>query len=134
MPESKKGLERRKYPRYECSLRSEVLEFEGKKSLIKKATVLDFSREGLKVGLDLLIPSPGSRLTLKILIPERQIVTLVSGEVVWSKYHKNRLKIGLKIKDADKKTKENILELLYDKWLEKKEKRRRKKELQKEKT
>lgn len=131
---SKKGLERRKYPRYECSLRSEVLEFEGKKSLIKKATVLDFSREGLKVGLDFLIPSPGSQLTLKILIPERQIVTLVSAEVVWSKYYKNRLKMGLKIKDADKKTKEDILELLYDRWLEKKEKRKRKKELQKEKT
>lgn len=121
------GKERRKHPRFECSLQSEVLDFEGKSHLIENAKILDFSRSGLKLGIDFTVPSPGSEMTLKVLIPEKQIVTIVSGEVVWTKYYKNRMKVGLKLKMMDKRDKQNILGWIYSNWIEKKEKRKKKK-------
>ena len=122
------GKERRKYPRFECSLRSEVLDFKGKRHLIKNAKILDFSRYGLKLGIDFSVPNPGSEMTLKVIIPEKQIVTIVTGEVVWTKYYKNRMKVGLKLKDMDKRDKETILGWVYSTWMEKKEKRKKKKD------
>jgi hypothetical protein len=121
------GKERRKYPRFECSIRSEVLDFEGKSHLIENAKILDFSRSGLKLGIDFTVPSPGTEMTLKVIIPEKQIVTIVSGEVVWTKYYKNRMKVGLKLKEMDKKAKQDILGWVYSTWMEKKEKRGKKK-------
>ena len=126
------GKERRKYPRFECSIQSEVLDFEGKSHLIENAKILDFSRSGLKLGIDFTVPSPGSEMTLKVIIPEKQIVTIVSGEVVWTKYYKNRMKVGLKLKEMDKKAKQDILGWVYSTWMEKKEKRKRKKTKNKE--
>lgn len=122
------GKERRKYPRYECSIRSEVLDFAGKRKLIKNAKILDFSRYGFKLGIDFTVPHPGSEMTIKVIIPEKQMVTIVSGEVVWTKYHKNKMKVGLKLKEMDKRAKEDILGWVYSTWMEKKEKRRKKKE------
>jgi len=126
------GKERRKHPRFECSIKSEVLDFKGKSHLIKNAKILDFSRYGLKLGIDFTVPNPGSEMTLKIIIPEKQIVTIVSGEVVWTKYYKNRMKVGLKLKEMDKRAKEDILGWVYSTWMEKKEKRKRKKAKNKE--
>ena len=121
------GKERRKYPRFECSIQSEVLDFKGKSHLIKNAKILDFSRQGFKLGLEFAIPRPGSEMTVKIVMPEKQMVTIVSGEVVWTKYYKNKMKVGLKLKEMDKRAKEDILGWVYSTWMEKKEKRGKKK-------
>jgi c-di-GMP-binding flagellar brake protein YcgR len=120
------GKERRKYPRFECSIRSEVLDFEGKSHLIKSAKILDFSRQGFKLGLEFTVPSPGSEINVKAIIPEKQIVTIMSGEVVWTKYYKNKMKLGLRLKAMDKRDKEKILGWVYSTWMEKKEKRKKK--------
>ncbi len=128
------GKERRKYPRYECSIRAEVLDLAGKRKLIKNATILDFSRQGFKLGLEFVIPSPGSEITAKIVMPEKQIISIVSGEVVWTKYYKNKMKVGLKLKDMDKRDKEDILGWVYSEWVNKKEKRSKKKTQSKEST
>lgn len=121
------GKERRKYPRYECSIRSEVLDFAGKRKLIKNAKILDFSRQGFKLGLEFTVPPPGSEMTVKVIMPEKQMVAIVSGEVVWTKYHKNKMKVGLKLKAMDKQAKEDILGWVYSDWVNKKEKRKKKK-------
>ncbi len=128
------GKERRKYPRYECSIRAEVLDFTGKRKPIKNAKILDFSRQGFKLGLEFVIPRPGSEMTVKIVMPEKQIVSIVSGEVVWTKYYKNKMKVGMKLKAMDKRDKEDILGWVYSEWVNKKEKRSKKKTQSKEST
>jgi c-di-GMP-binding flagellar brake protein YcgR len=119
------GKERRKHQRYKCLLPAEILKTGEKKSLLERATIRDFSREGLKLIVNFNL-NLGSNMEIKIYLPEKNLTTSIVGEIVWLKQAENRMEAGLKIKDMDKKAREEILNWLLPKWLEDEEKKKKK--------
>jgi c-di-GMP-binding flagellar brake protein YcgR len=120
------GKERRKHQRYKCLFPAEILKTGEKKSLLERATVRDFSQEGLKliVNFNLIL---GSNMEIKIYLPEKNLITSIVGEVVWFKHAENRMEAGLKIKDMDQRAREEILNWILPKWLKDKEGKKKKK-------
>jgi len=116
---------KRKFPRFECSIHSEVIKIEENKNLIERTSILDFSQDGLKLGVDFINPLPGSNIDIEILLPAKQLIATLSGEAVWSKYVKNRMEVGLKLRDMDSQAKENILKWVYFRNLEKAKKEKK---------
>lgn len=129
MTNNKTWEEKRKSLRYECLIPSDVLELEGNHNLIKGAAVLDFSREGLKLTVSFIEPNPGSNAELKLYLPERQFVTSLTGEIIWSRFTDNKLEVGLRIKDMENLGKKEILDWVLPKWIEKVKEKRNKEEL-----
>lgn len=120
--------ERRKYFRFDCPLPVHLIQIEGGKRVVKKATLDEISRDGLKLisSFSFALP-PGSEVNFKFNIPERQLLSRVSGEVIWSKPRGKKLEMGLKIKDMDKGPKSELMDLIYYKWREAKKKEARQK-------
>ena len=109
--------EKRKYTRAKYLLPAELIDSEGKNIFTGRAKVKDFSDEGLKLSLNFSKLKPGSTVDLKIYLPEKKIITLVSAEVTWNRYITDSLELGLKIKDIDKDAKEEILNWIFPRWL-----------------
>ncbi len=120
--------EKRKYFRFDCPVPVNLIQIEGGKRLVKKATLDEISREGLKLtfsfDLDL---RPGSEVNFKLNIPEKRLTSKVLGEIVWSKPKGKKLEMGLKIKDMNNILKSELMDLVYAKWREAKAKEIRKK-------
>jgi len=116
--------ERRKFLRFYCSIPSEVMTLEGKSCLVSGATVSDFSSEGLKLSVNFVDPHPGSITEVMLYIPNKQIITSLTGEVVWSKHIKNKLEVGLRIKDMEIQGRKDIFDWVFPRWLEKERKNR----------
>jgi c-di-GMP-binding flagellar brake protein YcgR len=120
--------EKRKYFRFDCPVPVNLIQIEGGKRVVKKATLDEISREGLKLtfsfDLDL---RPGSEVNFKLNIPEKRLTSKLLGEIVWSKPKGKKLEMGLKIKDMDKILKSELMDLVYAKWREAKAKEIRKK-------
>ena len=114
--------ERRKFLRFYCSIPSELVELEGKNNLVEGATVLDFSNEGLKLSVNFVEPNPGSETEVVLYIPHKQLITSLTGQVIWSKHVKNKMEVGLKIKDIEKQGMKDILDWVLPRWLEKEKK------------
>jgi len=115
--------EKRKYFRFDCPVPVHLIQIEGGKRVVKKATLDEISREGLKLtfsfDLDL---RPGSEVDFKLNIPEKRLTSKVLGEIVWSKPKGKKLEMGLRIKDMDKILKSELMDLVYAKWREAKAK------------
>jgi len=119
------GEDKRKCPRFECSIHSEVIKVDENSNLIERTAILDFSRDGLRLGVDFVNPLPGSNVDIEILLPAKQLIATLSGEAIWSRYEKNRMEIGLKLRDMDSQAKENILKWVYFRNLEKAKKEKK---------
>ena len=115
--------ERRKFLRSECLLPADLIKSDGKDYLDVKTTVQDLTRKGLKLVVNVNF-KPGSSMELKLLLPEKNLSTTLSAEVAWRKFVKNKLEIGLRIKDMDKRAKKEILNWIFPTWLETKIKQR----------
>ena len=115
--------EQREFLRFECLLPAEVVKIEGKDSLVERVTAHDFSREGLKLTISFNL-DPGAKMELKLFLPEKKITSKLSGVVTWSKGVQNKMEVGLKIKEMDKKLKSEILNWVFPKWLEKERERK----------
>ena len=113
----KDGKERRKHARSKCVLPAEIIKSEGNDTLAERATVHNISREGLKLIINFMNIQPGSDLELKIFLPEKQISTLLSGEVTWHKFIDDKLEVGLKIKEIDETFRNEILKWVFPKWI-----------------
>jgi len=105
--------------RFYCSIPSELVELEGKNNLVEGATVLDFSNEGLRLSVNFVEPSPGSTTEVMLYIPHKQLITSLTGQVIWSKHVKNKMEIGLKIKEIEKQGTKDVLDWVFPRWLEK---------------
>jgi hypothetical protein len=110
--------EKRKSQRFECLIPSEVLKLGEKKSLIERAIIRNISVEGLKLVVRYVDPVPGSRTKVVLYVPDKKLITPLSGEIVWSNFKENVLDIGIKIKQIDPEEREKILAWLLPKWLE----------------
>ena len=101
--------ERRKYPRHKCIFPAKVIKSGDKHKLIERISIHDFSREGLKLKINFVSLEPGTSMELELYFPEKGLSTTLSAEIVWSKGGKNRMEVGLKIKEMDEETKNEIL-------------------------
>jgi c-di-GMP-binding flagellar brake protein YcgR len=120
--------EKRKYFRFDCPVPVHLIQIEGGKRVVKKATLDEISRDGLKLtfsfDLDL---RPGSEVNFKLNLPEKRLTSKLIGEIAWSKPKGKKLEMGLKIKDMDKILKSELMDLVYAKWREARAKEVRKK-------
>jgi c-di-GMP-binding flagellar brake protein YcgR len=115
--------EKRKYFRFDCPVPVHLIQIEGGKRVVKKATLDEISRDGLKLtfsfDLDL---RPGSEVDFKLNIPEKRLTSKVLGEIIWIKPKGKKVEMGLKIKDMNKILKSELMDLVYTKWREAKAK------------
>jgi hypothetical protein len=110
--------EKRKFLRFDCLIPVDV-STPGKTHLLKRATVHDLSPEGLKLAINLDLKT-GTPLDIQLNVPEKNLLTIVSGEIAWSRSTENNIEVGLKIKKIDKKAKNELLDYLFPQWVEKK--------------
>lgn len=97
-------------------LPAEILKAGDRRSLFERATVRDFSQEGLKLTINFSL-NLGSNMEIKLYLPEKNLITSIRGEIVWIKHIDNRMEAGLKIKGMDQRAKQEILNWLLPKWL-----------------
>jgi len=126
MGKKDKDEDKRKFLRFDCVLPAEVVELKGKKNIIGRATVKDFSNIGLKLTVNFNL-EPRSPMDLKLYLPEKKLTTSVSGEISWSRFKDKKLEIGLKIKDMDKKLKKEILDWISPSWTQETEEEKKEK-------
>jgi hypothetical protein len=107
--------EKRKYPRYKCMLPAKVIKSGDKLKLSERISVHDFSREGLKLRINFISLEPGSSMELELYVPEKVESTSVTAEIVWIKGVENSVEVGLKIKEIDEETKNEILSWIASK-------------------
>ena len=116
--------ERRKFKRFKCLLPAEVVKAEGKENLVKRTTVHDFSRGGLKLIINIIALDPGSDMELKLYIPEKGLKTSLKAEIAWKKMVDDKLEVGLKIKDMKEEAKDEVLNWVTPSWLKTKKKKK----------
>ena len=113
--------EKRKYLRFECTLPAEVTRIEEQNGLVEKARIDDFSREGMKMVLNVEFNfTPGSVIELQCALPGKQATASVSAEVVWSRNEGDKCVLGLQIKDMAAEARSEILGSCYEEWQKKK--------------
>ena len=100
--------ERRKHPRYKCMFPAKVIKSGGKLKLIERLSIRNFSREGLKLKINFVSLKPGSSMELELYFPEKGESISLLAEIVWSEGVENSMEVGLKIKEMDEETKNEI--------------------------
>jgi hypothetical protein len=115
--------EKRKYFRFDCPVSVQLIRIEGGKRVVKKATLDEISRDGLKLtfSFDFNL-CPGSNVDFKLNIPEKRLTSKVLGEIIWIKPKGKKVEMGLKIKDMNRILKSELMDLVYAKWRESKAK------------
>ncbi len=107
--------ERRKHPRYKCMFPAKVIRSGGKLKLNERISIHDFSREGLKLKINFVSLKPGSGMEIEIYFPEKGESISLIAEIAWSKGLENSMEVGLKIKEMDEETKNEILSWIASK-------------------
>lgn len=109
--------EKRKYFRFACPVPVHLIQVEGGRRIVRKAVLNEISREGLKLTSNFSPSlSPGSEVRFKLNIPEIELLSRVSGEVIWSKPRGKKSEVGVRIEDMDKGLKSALMDLAYAKW------------------
>jgi len=101
--------ERRKFTRYKCLLPAEVLKAKGKDKIVKRTTIHDFSRGGLKLVFNFIELDPGSDIDLEVYVPEKGLRTSLKAEIAWKKFGDNKMEVGLKIINMEEEAQNEIL-------------------------
>lgn len=109
--------EKRKSLRSKCLFPAKIIDTEGTNGIIKRISVRDFSPEGFKLVITFNL-KPSSDLKTKVHIPEKQMTTLISGEIVWTNYAHDKLELGIKIKDMDENEKQGVLDFVLPHWVD----------------
>jgi c-di-GMP-binding flagellar brake protein YcgR len=101
--------ERRKFKRYKCLLPAEVLKTGGGDKIVKRTTVHDFSRGGLKLVFNFIELDPGADIDLEVYVPEKGMRTSLKAEIAWKKFGENKMEVGLKIINMEEEAHNEIL-------------------------
>lgn len=112
--------EQRKYIRFGCLLPAQVVKVEENKDIISEAKIDDFSREGIRLKMNFNLKL-GSTVQLNIQHPTTDESIPVQAEIVWNRTSEDSIELGLKIKEMDMSVKSEILECIYEEWLEEKQ-------------
>ncbi|MHB8095436.1 MAG: PilZ domain-containing protein [Candidatus Aminicenantales bacterium] len=114
-------MDKRKFLRFECLLPAEVVRVEGCSGAAGRAVIDDFSREGLRLVLNLEVDIvPGTRLDLQCTLPGGEGTVPAAGEVIWSRAEGGKWEFGMKIKEMAPEARCEILDACYLNWQEKK--------------
>lgn len=119
------SIEKRKSIRSKCLIPAEVVKAGGKNNLVERTSVHDFSKEGLRLYINLNL-KPGTPIDLRLFVPEKKITTSLLGKVTWSKCLDDKFVVGIKIIQMDQKAKEDIQNWVFPGWLEFKTKKKKK--------
>ena len=112
--------EQRKYIRFGCLLPAQVVKVEENKDIISEAKIDDFSRVGIRLKMNFNLKL-GSTVQLNIQHPTTDESIPVQAEIVWNRTSEDSIELGLKIKEMDMSVKSEILECIYEEWLEEKQ-------------
>ena len=112
--------EQRKYIRFGCLLPAQVVKVEENTDIISEAKIDDFSREGIRLKMNFNLKL-GSTVQLNIQHPTTDESIPVQAEIVWNRTSEDSIELGLKIKEMDISVKSEILECIYEEWLEEKQ-------------
>jgi hypothetical protein len=109
--------EKRKFLRFEILIPVEKIRIEGENRPADKGMLESISREGLGLLYEGDFPlKPGNRVDFTVSIPDKNIRSQVSGQMIRSKPRGYYLEIGLKILDMDKAVHSVLLDLGYSRW------------------
>ena len=115
--------EKRKYLRFECIVPVADIKIGGGDASAKAAALVDVSRDGLQIVIDLDFGlAPGRNVDFNIHIPEKNIESRVSGEVMWARPKDGRIEVGIKITNMSAATKSELLDMGYVHWQEERRK------------
>ena len=109
IPKNKTSEERRKFTRYKCMLPAEVLRAKGKDKIVKRTTVHDFSRGGLKLVFNFIELDPGSDIDLDVYVPEKRLRVSLKAEIAWKKFGDNKMEVGLRIINIEEEEQNEII-------------------------
>ncbi len=120
--------EKRKYLRFECLVPVEDIKVSGGDAQPKKAALLDVSRDGLHIIVDLDFGlTPGRNVDFNISIPDKNVDTRVTGEVMWTRPKGGHIEVGIKITNMNAAAKSELLDIGYLHWQEERRKKMEKK-------
>jgi hypothetical protein len=110
--------EHRKFIRFNCLL-------SGKARLqnrsIENAEVKNFSRKGMLLNLPDSNSSIGGGVEVRLYIPGRMLPVYISGKIVWNQNVNNHCEVGVKIDQADRNHKSEIMDYVYSVWQRRKQ-------------
>lgn len=110
--------DRRKYMRFDISLDVEYM-ISDNQSNCRKGVTSNFSRQGLGlVSNDYDFVSNAS-LELKVKHPTKDNLISAVADIVWKTKIGDSWHAGLQIREIDKAAKMDILDIAYDKWVQK---------------
>ena len=78
----------------------------------------DFSRKGLSFVSQRFDAKSSQDLELKLKLPGKDVIVSCRGEIAWKKDVENNVVVGMRIKDMDAAEKGEVLEYVYNKWVE----------------
>jgi c-di-GMP-binding flagellar brake protein YcgR len=110
--------ERRSFKRFDIPLDIEFKISNSSREYVMGRTV-NFSRTGLCLESNAIVPDVNDVTELKIKLPEKDIYTTAVCDVAWQKRVDDKFLMGIKLMAMDKEAKNEILQYAYDLWLKK---------------
>ncbi len=110
--------DRRRYMRFDIPLDVEYATSDSK-SIYRKGTTSNFSREGLGLVSSDYDFENNTSLELKVKHPRQENAISAMADIVWKTKLGDSWYAGLKIREIDKEAKMDILDIAYDEWVQK---------------
>ncbi|MHB8055530.1 MAG: PilZ domain-containing protein [Candidatus Aminicenantales bacterium] len=109
--------DKRKYLRFECLIPIDLMEIDDSISDHKEALIDNVSREGIRLVFDLgRAFREGDSLSFQIQNPDEKRTCRMTGEVVWARPLGKKVEVGLRIKNMERCSKSELLDMGYNAW------------------
>lgn len=109
--------DKRKYLRFECLIPIDLMEVDNPDGDSKEALIDNVSREGIRLVFDLgRAFRQGDDVSFQIQNPDRKTTCRMNGEVVWARSLGKKMEVGLRIKNMEKCSKSELLDMGYNAW------------------
>jgi len=109
--------DKRKFLRFECLIPIDLVEVDDPNADPKEALIDNVSREGIRLVFDLGHAfQEGDKVSFQIHKLDENRTCRMTGEVIWAKSLGEKIEVGLKIKDMEKCTKSELLDMGYNAW------------------
>jgi len=109
--------DKRKYLRFECLIPIDLMEVDDPEADRKKALIDNVSREGIRLIFDFgRAFREGDKVSFQIQNPDRKKTCRLNGEVIWAKPLGKKMEVGLRIKNMERGSKSELLDMGYNAW------------------
>jgi len=107
--------DKRKFLRFECLIPIDLMEIDDPDR--KEAVIGNVSREGIRLVFDLgRAFREGDNLSFQIQNPDQKRTCRMTGEVVWARPLGKKMEVGLRIKNMERCSKSELLDMGYNAW------------------